>query len=76
MIFCSLQGAGSIDCGSLVRFVIHLLVTSWCSLISLEDSLHVDLGWLAKRPVSDPGEHKVWPGHSTVIRHATDGHET
>jgi hypothetical protein len=59
-----------------VRFVIHLLVTSWCSLIPLEDSLHVDLGWLAKRPVSDPGEHKVWPGHSTVIRHATDGHET
>jgi hypothetical protein len=27
--FCSLQGARSVS-GSLMRFVIHLLVTSWC----------------------------------------------
>jgi hypothetical protein len=69
-IFCSLQGAGSVDCGCLVRFVFHLLVTSWWSLIPLEGSLHVDWGWPAERPASDPGEHEVWPGRSAVIRHA------
>jgi hypothetical protein len=53
-----------------VRFVIYLLVTSWCFLIPLEGSLHVNWGWPAERPASDPGEHEVWPGRSTVIRHA------
>jgi hypothetical protein len=47
-IFCFLQGARSVDCGSLMRFVIHQLVTSWCSLIPLEGSLHVDWGWPAE----------------------------
>jgi hypothetical protein len=53
-----------------MRFVIHQLVTSWCSLIPLEGSLHVDWGWLAERLASDPGECEVWPGRSTVIQHA------